>query len=278
MRRSIALMSCSLLLLASLCCGQSVEVVELTATTQTVERTTLSFNGLELEAGETTGKTVSVKQQAILLTTDGPANVSAFNKDFELANVAEVEAGKYLITGKPGKYLAVVDTDKGNSFIPVIIPGKEAPPEQPPQAPGGDLSSLEVLSAKRADSVNDPQTRAKLAVELAKPLPSDYQRATGEVTRRVEEVLLFRDGESRNADWLAGWRLPMVEAMIALEVDTIEEYKEAVAYIAKGLAKAAVQESEVAKRSVRPKRYKQVVRQVCGPFGCREVVEWVLVQ
>jgi len=104
-------------------------------------------------------------------------------------------------------------------------------PEQPDQ-PEPDFDGLRKLSADAAGRLNDPKTAKQLVsvlrgIKLAE-LP--VMRAT--VRGGIEAVLLGRDAESQQKDWLEEWRKP-VDA--AIEVETPEQYLAALKAIAAGL-------------------------------------------
>lgn len=282
-----------------------VSVVEIEAVVETVKRVQLRFEGNQLEGSETVVSTQEAKRPAVLLKTSEAAKVDAFSTDFEVATVVEAGENRFLVTGSPGKYMCVVDTGDRNKFVPIIIPEFDQPdePNEPDEPPAPGLESLAVSSSTLAGNVDDQPTRMALADALGADLEGDLTAMKATVQTAVEDVLLERRGESLKKDWLNGWRRPLSQEMVRLEVQTDDQYREAIRQIVVGLRKTAGAQSILKvkvgpdkktpekKPTVAPKKQpipismmlpQASVRLVpitvrrCGPFGvCREEIQWV---
>lgn len=239
-----------LILLPSFANGQdakplSVEAtsVEVETATQSLKRIKVIFESNELNSSEVVVAESSSLQKAVLITVSEPArNVAAFNTEFESATIVKVDDSRYLLSGKPGKYLVVVDTiNSGSTIRPVVLESSK-----PPEPPAPDLSELAKLSADLARQLNDPPTQSALAAELSKVNLAglDLEAAKRQVNTTIEQkVLLKRTGESRYKDWLNGWRRPMQQAIDAIPNLTFEAYQDAIKQIAESLQDGQVSTS-----------------------------------
>lgn len=277
-----------------------VSIVQVEAVKQTIERTTLKFESVELAPTESVESSKSSSIPAALITVSEAATVDAFSTDFDIAEVTPAGENRFLLTGKPGKYMAVVDTGDRNKYVPIVIPGKATDPGEPeePETPDLDLSSLADSSNTLASKVNDLPTRQALAVSLGGDIEGSFSEMRVEIQTRVEDTLLVRKGESRKKDWLNGWRRPISEEMVRLKVETAEQYREAIRQIVVGLKRDSQGSQSVLKLKKSPTLAKSlpvqsrprltnllpqsrtrlipVTRLVCGPLGvCREVTEWI---
>lgn len=136
---------------------------------------------------------------------------------------------------------AVVITD-GFGDPPPTDPGQPGDPGEPPdQQPPGDFAELRKLSQQGAVRANDPVTASKLAAALAEIDVQPLPQMQAAVRAAVEAVLLSREGESRQRDWLGEWRRPVNEWLAAqsASIDTAEKYAAALTAIADGLDAAA---------------------------------------
>lgn len=138
------------------------------------------------------------------------------------------------------------------------VPTPPDPPDEPdqpdPSDPPAGFGPLRDLSERGAKAVADAGTAAKLAAALRAVPQGPLAEMQAAAAAAVETVLLGREGESRNRDWLGEWRRPVNQWLADFGIETAEQYAAAIEAIASGLDAAAdgepVPEPEPAKHQV----------------------------
>jgi hypothetical protein len=129
--------------------------------------------------------------------------------------------------GTPGKYsfqLIVADTSAGISqavhYIqvggvvqppPVVDPPVD-PPKPPVQPPAPPATAITEVSRRGVIALNDAATAAALRDALTRVVqapPTTIERQRSAVQDAIGNVLLARQGVSREKDWLNEWRIPV---------------------------------------------------------------------
>ena len=212
------------------------ESVDVETIEQTVKNTIVRFGD---ETSDTTSELVSetaTTKKAVLLTvplnTRSVSAFTAFNGVFKIATINELtptdDHKRHLLSGVAGQYLVFVDTETGSTIRPVTIEKSEtAPPEN---------AELAKLSADLARQIDDRPTQVALAKTLAVRLwATDLETAKSEVQSRIKEVLLAREGDSLQKDWLNGWRRPVQAEIAKIDELTFAAYELAIKQVAMGL-------------------------------------------
>lgn len=165
---------------------------------------------------------------------------------------------------EPGEYrFIVVVADKEASIdwaehtiiilgaipVPIPDPNPDQPgPVDPVPPPVADFGPLEALSERVAIAVADSVTAVRLAGEFQSLLVSIAAMPTVGDARAVvslafEKVMLQREGESRNANWLETWRRPINDELAKLStagaIVTASQYAQAIDSVARGLVASA---------------------------------------
>ena len=137
-------------------------------------------------------------------------------------NVVPLIEGKAILPALTNSYWIAV-RNPGVEWIEVQPLSNPDPPDNPsdPDEPDDpttpiDFKDLSDLANSLASDLNDPTTRSKLASALSEVTNSIAAQPTiGEaellLTNTIENVLLRREGESRDKDWFNGWRKPLSE-------------------------------------------------------------------
>jgi len=155
-------------------------------------------------------------------------------------------------TSKPGRYefvLIVADKEARIDYAkhvvevgaPTTPPPPTTPPTNPPNPPtDGKWDSMKTVSKSGADVAKDPPTRSKLKASvastvlvLADTLPS-LDDAMKLYSKDVEDVLMFRSGESKQTDWVT-WRKGIKAELDRQGIVDTRDYIEAVRAIGSGL-------------------------------------------
>lgn len=173
---------------------------------------------------------------------------------------SELELG--FASGTPGSYtftLIAADTSEGAEApidyathtvvvgVPVLPPPVD--PVDPDKPTPGQYEQLRKLSLSAASKLGDPTTAKGLAetitATVAEIAAMCEQGQCPEITRAkqmmilaVENRLLAREGESRNANWLDGWRKPINDGLVAANTSTVPEYLSAMLAVAAGLSES----------------------------------------
>lgn len=221
-----------------------IAITEVSTATQDVSKVVVTYGDVTLDVSERVIRESTTKENAALIIVSEKAVVTAFNQAFEVFLAREVDTNVYLLVATPGKYLVIVDVEGGRSTIRTVElkphdSGPAPPPIDPPIEPVPDLSDLAKLSADLAAKINDPTTQAQLAASLGALdllASSSIETAQAKVQTVVEGVLLARQGDSKFANWLDGWRRPLQSEMQKTPL-TLESYAEAIKHIAAGLKK-----------------------------------------
>lgn len=262
-----------------------VTQIEVDTKVESIERTTLIFDGSEVSSTDKALNEKTVKTPAIRIVTSEPAeSVQAFNTDFDLAVVLKITDSEYVLAGSPGKYLLAVDIDRRTKYRPVVI----EPIEGQDPDPGNDLAELAKLSSDLASRVNDPPTRAALHAALTGILPElRDDLAVPDAARRtslhIEKALFARSGDSVFKDWLGIWRRPIQKAMEGYKLTTVERYAKAVEMVAEGLKVSSVNHIPDVGKLVAVPEYgwrNVIVKENCANGQCIERVErrWVRIK
>lgn len=128
--------------------------------------------------------------------------------------------GVFLVPGDPGGYVLLRISNNPNppTWKKVEIGGKK--PDDPPPPNTCDCDALEALSKARANAVNDPPTRSAIASVIRRVSNElegvcrsgdcpDLAVARSLYTTEISQLLLSREGDSRDASWREGWQEPV---------------------------------------------------------------------
>ena len=161
----------------------------------------------------------------------------------------------FFATPKIGKYefilivsdkLATIEFARHTVEVKQLTAPEPPPIVTPPPANPGEFAALRDLSRVYSVRLNDSSTRAALATNLKATLTSlKSQCAAGQcptlsgaqaiVVRSIEDTLLARARQSRNADWEAGWRSPNNALIATYQITTVPRYLDAIDALATGL-------------------------------------------
>jgi hypothetical protein len=124
---------------------------------------------------------------------------------------------------------------------PPTTPGPNPPPNPIPPSPGNpppSLESIRLTSRAAVDRIQDAATTSLLAsslINLLPKLPSDLPDAKGLVESTIERCFEMRDPTSRKKHWLEVWRMPIDQVISEANPRTVEEYKECLKAVIRGL-------------------------------------------
>jgi len=158
----------------------------------------------------------------------------------------------------PGKYqfgliVANKQAEIAYSWHTINVTGMVAPtpPPTPPPAPGptpGPINpspnptpsyeSIRLTSRAAVDTLQDASTTSLLAsslINLLPKLPTYLPDAKGLVTSTIETCFGMREPMSRKRDWLNVWRIPIDKEIGRANPQTVEEYKECLKAVIRGL-------------------------------------------
>ena len=158
----------------------------------------------------------------------------------------------------PGKYqfgliVANKQAEIAYSWHTINVTGMVAPmpPPTPPPAPGptpGPINpspnptpsyeSIRLTSRAAVDTLQDESTTSLLAsslINLLPKLPTYLPDAKGLVTSTIETCFGMREPMSRKRDWLNVWRIPIDKEIGRANPQTVEEYKECLKAVIRGL-------------------------------------------
>jgi hypothetical protein len=150
----------------------------------------------------------------------------------------------------PGKYqFGLIVADKqaniAYSWHTIDVVGSAVAPAPPtptpvpaPVTPPQSYESIRLTSRTAVDSLQDPSTTSLLASSLTNllpKLPGDLPSAKGLVTSTVETCFAMRQPTSRTKDWLNVWRIPIDKEIGKANPQTIEEYRECLKAVIRGL-------------------------------------------
>lgn len=137
-------------------------------------------------------------------------------------------------------------------------------PEEPVDPPPANDELVEI-SRKAAASLRDPETATALAKALEAVVAANHTsvEAIRNATQlSVENVLLKREGGSRDKDWLGAWRKPVGEE---IDATSPASYNASLAALAKGLRLAAGSVQEPPPAAPEPERViRMETRDDCG--------------
>lgn len=170
------------------------------------------------------------------------------------AGCTAIDSQVFFATPRAGSYtfyLIVSDKTAAIDYAKhtVVVGDSVSPkpdPDVPPSNPG-EFAKLLELSRVNSLSLNDPATRAALAISLKK-IVSDMramcdrnecptlQGAQSAFVHSIESVLLARPrGSSRDANWEEVWRIPNARFINDAKLQTVSKYLDACDAITKGL-------------------------------------------
>lgn len=126
---------------------------------------------------------------------------------------------------------------------PVPDPGPDDPtnpdPVEPdPPGPTPIYEDIEQLSEKAARELGDPKTTETLARALATVKQDQLATMRAQVSMAIEAVMLGRDRESQDKDWLNVWRRPLNQLIESKNITEPKDYLSAVQALASGLMAA----------------------------------------
>ena len=125
--------------------------------------------------------------------------------------------------------------------VPTPTPGPNPPPNPIPPSPGNpppSLESIRLTSRAAVDTLQDAATTSLLAsslINLLPKLPAYLPDAKGLVTSTIETCFGMREPTSRKKDWLNIWRIPIDQEIGKANPQTVEEYKECLKAVIRGL-------------------------------------------
>jgi hypothetical protein len=154
----------------------------------------------------------------------------------------------------PGKYqfgliVANKQAEIAYSWHEINVTGSIAPtpPPTPPPTPGPinpspnptpSYESIRLTSRAAVDTLQDASTTSLLAsslINLLPKLPAYLPDAKGLVTSTIETCFGMREPMSRKRDWLNVWRIPIDKEIGKANPQTVEEYKECLKAVIRGL-------------------------------------------
>jgi hypothetical protein len=123
--------------------------------------------------------------------------------------------------------------------VPTPTPNPPPNPIQPsPGNPPPSLESIRLTSRAAVDTLQDAATTSLLAsslINLLPKLPAYLPDAKGLVTSTIETCFGMREPTSRRKDWLNIWRIPIDQEIGKANPQTVEEYKECLKAVIRGL-------------------------------------------
>lgn len=125
--------------------------------------------------------------------------------------------------------------------VPAPTPTPNPSPNPIPPSPGNpppSLESIRLTSRAAVDTLQDAATTSLLAsslINLLPKLPSYLPDAKGLVTSTIETCFGMREPTSRKKDWLNIWRIPIDKEIGKANPQTIDEYKECLKAVIRGL-------------------------------------------
>jgi hypothetical protein len=124
-------------------------------------------------------------------------------------------------------------------LVPAPTPNPTPNPIQPsPGNPPPSLESIRLTSRAAVDTLQDAATTSLLAsslINLLPKLPAYLPDAKGLVTSTIETCFGMREPTSRKKDWLNIWRIPIDKEIGKANPQTVEEYKECLRAVIRGL-------------------------------------------
>lgn len=141
--------------------------------------------------------------------------------------------------GRPGRYdfiLIAADTTAAIDYATHTVTVSHPTEPPPPTGPPAEFEAIRVQSASLADRINDPETRSALAAAIFAvdaQIGSQCDSGTcpglavaqAQFVAAIESVLAGRQGSSRNANWLDGWRRPMDAAIKQINPADVPTYR-----------------------------------------------------
>jgi hypothetical protein len=117
-------------------------------------------------------------------------------------------------------------------------PGPTPGPINPSPNPTPSYESIRLTSRAAVDTLQDASTTSLLAsslINLLPKLPTYLPDAKGLVTSTIETCFGMREPMSRKRDWLNVWRIPIDKEIGRANPQTVEEYKECLKAVIRGL-------------------------------------------
>lgn len=159
-------------------------------------------------------------------------------------------------TGTPGRYqfmLIAADKQADIHYAQhtvivrgTMVPEPEPTPEPEPDLPPPDMQELVKVSRDAAVKLNDAPTARAIATAIQEAVSNiesgcksgacpELEAAKLSVVKAIELALLARTGNSRNIDWMNGWRVPVNAAVTGLAIGDVPSYLAAMRAVAVGL-------------------------------------------
>ena len=161
-------------------------------------------------------------------------------------------------TGTPGSYqfmliaadkLADIHYTQHTVIVRGTLPPTPEPepiPEPQPELPPPDMQELVKVSRDASARLNDPSTARAIATAIqqaATDMEAGCKTGTCPgidaakllMVKAIESALVARTGNSRNVDWMNGWRVPVNAAVARLGLRDVPSYLTAMRAIAVGL-------------------------------------------
>lgn len=172
------------------------------------------------------------------------------------AGCDSIKSQVFFATPRPGKYtfvLIVTDKEANIEYDSHTVEIKSADPQPDPKPDPTDpvtpptvLQQLEKLSRDNSLRLNDAPTRSALQSRLQAAIDDINAKCAAmqcptlpaaqlQIQKAIESVLLLRKGNSRDALWLDGWRVPNNQLMASIKIESSKQYAAAVQAIANGL-------------------------------------------
>jgi hypothetical protein len=123
-------------------------------------------------------------------------------------------------------------------LTPPPAPGPTPGPINPSPNPTPSYESIRLTSRAAVDTLQDASTTSLLAsslINLLPKLPTYLPDAKGLVTSTIETCFGMREPMSRKKDWLNIWRIPIDKEIGKANPQTVEEYKECLRAVIRGL-------------------------------------------
>jgi hypothetical protein len=121
---------------------------------------------------------------------------------------------------------------------PPPVPAPTPGPINPSPNPTPSYESIRLTSRAAVDTLQDASTTSLLAsslINLLPKLPTYLPDAKGLVTSTIETCFGMREPMSRKRDWLNVWRIPIDKEIGKANPQTVEEYKECLKAVIRGL-------------------------------------------
>jgi hypothetical protein len=119
-----------------------------------------------------------------------------------------------------------------------IVESPQPPVTNPKPGDPPNYESIRLTSRAATETLQDPTTASLLTSSIANlipKLPTYLPDAKGMVTSTIETCFGMRPPASRSKDWLNIWRIPVDKEIAKANPRTIEEYRECLKAVVRGL-------------------------------------------